>query len=99
MDYRKVILKLVFMNLSLIAYQVLFTNLPPSYPVITGTTQLKSFFIYFFPVNMKTTILGALLLLAVINLSTAKNACILWDKDGNAGCVVEGEIEENVRII
>lgn len=46
---------------------------------------------------MKATILGALLLLAVINLSTAKSACILWDKDGNAGCVVEGEIEENVR--
>lgn len=49
---------------------------------------------------MKTILLGALLFVAVIKLSTAKKACILWDKDGinNAGCVVEGEIEENVRI-
>lgn len=49
---------------------------------------------------MKAILLGALLFVAVIKLSTAKKACILWDKDGinNAGCVVEGEIEENVRI-
>lgn len=44
-------------------------------------------------------ILGALLILAVTNLSKANSACILWDRDGlnNAGgCVVEGEIEETV---
>lgn len=50
---------------------------------------------------MKTIILGALLILAVTNLSNAKSACILWDKVGdinNAGCVAEGEIEENVSL-